>query len=69
MMKLDVNKDGKISYGEFEYWWTKGMQGKMAQLVYLKAKAMKMTNFVKNKFKNASINLKVYNIFNLGTSR
>jgi hypothetical protein len=41
----------------------------MAQLVYLKAKAMKMTNFVKNKFKNASINLKVYNIFNLGTSR
>lgn len=62
MKKLDSNKDGKISYGEFQYWWTKGMEGKMGELVYLKAKAMKLTNAVKNKFKAANIGLEV-NIF------
>lgn len=35
------------------------MQGKMAQIVYLKAKAMKMTNLIKNKFRNANISLEV----------
>lgn len=54
-----MNKDGKITYGEFQYWWTKGMQGKMAEIVYLKAKAMKMTNFLKKKFEDAGINFEV----------
>ena len=48
---LDINKDGKISFDEFQYWWQKGKKGKMMRLVWLKAKAMKMNNFVKNKFK------------------
>jgi|JI10StandDraft_1071094.scaffolds.fasta_scaffold07364_10 hypothetical protein len=38
------------------------MEGKMGELVYLKAKAMKLTNAVKNKFKAANIGLEV-NIF------
>lgn len=64
-----MNKDGKITYGEFQYWWVKGMQGKMAEIVYLKAKAMKMTNFIKKKFLDAGINFEVkYNII-VGTQR
>ena len=59
MEMLDINKDGKISFDEFQYWWQKGKKGKMMRLVWLKAKAMKMNNFVKNKFKQANITLDV----------
>lgn len=35
------------------------MEGKLGEIVFLKAKAMKMTNFLKNKFNAANISLKV----------
>lgn len=44
MGKLDINGDGKISFEEFKFWWMEGRKGKLGDLVYLKAKALKMTN-------------------------
>lgn len=43
MGKLDINGDGKISFEEFKFWWMEGRKGKLGDLVYLKAKALKMT--------------------------
>lgn len=57
---LDSNKDGKISYGEFEYWWSKGIEGKMMELVYLKSQALKLTNFVKKKAEQLGISFEVW---------
>lgn len=57
MKTLDTNNDGKISYDEFEYWWIKGRKGKLGRLVEMKAKALRMTNFLKKKFNDAQINL------------
>lgn len=59
MELLDINKDGKVSFEEFEYWWSKRKNDKMMMLVWLKAKAMKMNNFIKNKFNEANITLDV----------
>jgi hypothetical protein len=59
MKKLDANKDGKISFGEFEYWWTKGVEGKMMELVFFKAKSLKMTNFIKKKADKFNLAAKV----------
>ena len=59
MELLDTNKDGKVSFEEFEYWWSKRKNDKMMKLVWLKANAMKMNNFIKNKFNQANITLDV----------
>ena len=37
----------------------KGRLGKMEQLVYLKARALRMKNFVEKEFSDAKISLKV----------
>jgi Ca2+-binding EF-hand superfamily protein len=42
MKRLDINKDGKISFDEFRYWWVNGFKGKLGKLVYLKAKSEKI---------------------------
>lgn len=44
MKQLDINKDGKISFEEFKYWWETGHEGPLGNLVFLRAKSMKLTN-------------------------
>lgn len=36
--KIDINKDGKISFSEFYTWWFHGNENGMEDLVYLKMK-------------------------------
>lgn len=57
MKLLDLNGDGKINFEEFEYWWLTGKKGKMIQLVYLKAEALKMTKFLSDAFSESGVNL------------
>jgi hypothetical protein len=57
MIGIDINQDGKISFEEFSEWWLKGHKGKLNKLVYMKAKSLRMTNFIKQQFTDAGINL------------
>lgn len=50
MKNLDINGDGKISFDEFKFWWMEGRKGKLGDLVYLKAKSMKLTNMFLSQF-------------------
>lgn len=59
MKHLDVNKDGKISFDEFKFWWEKGHKGSLGKLVFLKAKSMKVTNSILNSFNEVGISLDV----------
>lgn len=74
MKKLDTDGDGTISLSEFKFWWMNGLKGKLGDLVYLKAKAMKMTKDFMGQFDKAGINLKEFDkdteidIFNLSVS-
>ncbi len=60
MQKLDVNGDGKISFEEFKFWWLQGRKGKLGELVYLKAKSMKMTKMFLDQFEKAGVSLKEF---------
>ncbi len=66
MTNLDVNSDGRISFEEFEYWWNTGRKGGLERLVFMKAKAMKMMNFLKKWFLDEGINLDVLNTSSIG---
>lgn len=57
MKKLDTNGDGKISFEEFKFWWVEGRKGKLGDLVYLKAKSMKLTNMFLSQFEKAGVSL------------
>ncbi len=37
---IDLNKDGKISFEEFNVWWKHGVTGKFEELVYLRMKSL-----------------------------
>jgi|JI10StandDraft_1071094.scaffolds.fasta_scaffold1926566_1 hypothetical protein len=61
MDNLDANGDGKISLEEFKFWWLEGRKGKLGELVYLKAKSLKMTNTFLEQFTKAGVSLKEFN--------
>jgi hypothetical protein len=50
---LDINGDGKISLKEFKYWWFNGRKGKMSELVYLRAKSIKLAQEFMQNFTSA----------------
>jgi len=58
---LDTNKDGRISFEEFKFWWLYGQKGKMNDLVFLRAKSMKLTNGFFKKFEQAGVDLTKFN--------
>ena len=49
MKLLDLNKDGKISLEEFNFWWTHGKTSKLEELVWLRMKSLKLSNRIKSK--------------------
>jgi hypothetical protein len=54
---LDANGDGKIQLEEFKFWWLNGLKGKLGDLVFHKAKSLKMTQQFLHKFEQAGIDL------------
>lgn len=57
MEHLDINQDGKISFDQFKFWWLKGHKGKLGDLVFLQARAMKMTKQFMKQFQKAGVDL------------
>lgn len=55
MKAIDLNKDGKISFEEFKEWWIKGHKGRLNELILLKAKSLKMYDFIKSNFKDTNL--------------
>ena len=61
VQKLDTNGDGKISLDQFKFWWANGLKGKLGELVYLKAKSLKMTQAFFSQFEKAGVDLTSFN--------